>query len=67
MVRLSRLALAEKATVVRVKRPSRFMEMELLEGSRKAASRLPQYLMNAMLGEAWAVAVPRRDDIVIMR
>jgi len=33
------------------------MEMEPFNGMRKAALRLPQYLINAMLGQAAAVAV----------
>jgi hypothetical protein len=42
-------------TVVRVKSPSRFIEIEPLDGSRRGLSRLPQYLMKAILG--WARAV----------
>src|SRR5664280_946183 len=48
---------SEKFTVVRVSRPARFMEMEPLTGRRRASSRLPQYLMKAMLGCAKACEV----------
>src|SRR5512139_2257065 len=46
-----------KLTVVWVNNPSRLMEMDPFIGMRRVLSRLPQYLMKAILGELWAVAV----------
>jgi hypothetical protein len=43
--------------VVWVNNPSRFIEIDPFMGMRRALSRLPQYLMNAIFGEAWAVDV----------
>ena len=42
---------------VTVSRPARFIDIDPLAGRRRPSSRLPQYLMKAMLGWAKAVAV----------
>ena len=49
---------------MRVNNPSRFIEMEPLDGRRRALSRLPQYLMKAMLAQATLVAVLVDADFV---
>jgi len=46
----------EKATVVRVSKAPRFMEIDPFAGKRKESSRLPQYLIKAIFGCATAVA-----------
>ena len=42
---------------MRVDNPSRFIEMDPFTGRRRVLSRLPQYLMKAIFGCAWAVEV----------
>src|SRR5579859_7269168 len=44
------------STVVSVSRPARVIDSEALEGSRSFSSRLPQYLIKAILALAMAVA-----------
>jgi hypothetical protein len=56
MVKQSVLREESKATLVRVYRPSRFIEIDPLAGIRSRESRFPQYLMKARLGFAMAVA-----------
>ena len=55
--RVSESSDGSKVTFVRDSSPPRFMEIEPLDGRRRSWSRLPQYLIKAMLGLAMVVAV----------
>jgi hypothetical protein len=44
-------------TFVRVVKPSRFIDIEPVEGSLRIGSLFPQYFMKAIFAKAWAVAV----------
>src|SRR3990172_680031 len=56
IVTSSSASASSKATVVRVSSPARFIESEALAGRRSLSSRLPQYLMRAILAQLTAVA-----------
>src|SRR6185437_4226139 len=51
----SRFSDASNSTRVRVHNESSVMESEPVAGKFSAVSRLPQYLINAMFGCAWAI------------
>src|SRR3972149_10395176 len=62
---------SSKATLVRVPSPARFIESEALAGRRSLSSRLPQYLMRAILAQLTAVAfrfdIGRRPPFLFLR